>query len=140
MNPASLTAHRSGRRACAAGPANGVQGLEEHQSADHTQKEHVGQLDQQIDLPEFAQYGEDLNADRGPDQTPDEQDQPHSEIHRLSLEMRQNAGKGRGDNLVRLGRDGDGGGDADHEKEWRHQKTATHAEHAGQDAYQSTQS
>ena len=47
--------------------------------------------------------------------------------------MRQDTGKGRGNDLVGFGCDGDGWRDADEKQQRRHQEPAAHTEHAGQD-------
>ena len=119
-----------------AGLGDGVQALDEHQRADDAEENHVGELDQQIDLPDGAQRIEKLHTERGTDQPANQQHAAHLQIDGFALEMRQHAGKGGGDDLVRLGRHRDGGRDADEEQERRHQEPAADAEHARQDADQ----
>jgi hypothetical protein len=97
-------------------------------------KHHVAKPDKQIDLTDTTECGKDLHADGRPHKATDQQHRAHPQVHRLSPEMRQNAREGGGDDLVRLGRDGHGGGNADEEQKRRHQEPATDAEHARQDA------
>jgi len=80
---------------------------------------------------------ENINAKRRTDQAAHQQHRAHPEVHRLSLEMGEHAGKGRGDNLVRFGRYGHRGRDADEEEQRRHQEPAADAEHARQNPHKS---
>ena len=54
--------------------------------------------------------------------------------------MRKNTGKGRCNNLVRFGRNGDRWRNSDEEQQRCHQETATNAEHTGQNTNKAAQS
>ena len=107
--------------------------------ADDAQKEHVGQFDQQIDLADGFQRVEKLHTKRGADQTSDQEHTAHSEIHRLSLQMREHPGKRACDDLVCFGRNGDCRRNADEKQQWGHQEAPADAEHAGQDTHNATE-
>jgi hypothetical protein len=103
-------------------------------AADDAEEDDVAKPHQQIDLPDPRERGEDLHPDGRADKAADQQDRAHFQVHRLAPEMRQHAREGGGDDLVRLGRHGHGGRDADEEQKRRHQEPAADAEHARQDA------
>ena len=132
MRQPVLPARRFGPRPLC--PSQRIQALDEHQPADDAQEHDIGQLDQQIDLPDGLQRVEDLHAQCRAYETADQQDRAHPQIDRLAPEMRQRAREGRGDDLVRLRRDGDRRWNTDEEQKRRHQKTAAHPEHARQHA------
>ena len=119
--------------------ADRAQAFDEHQRADDAEEHDITEAHKKIDLAQGFQVVEDKYTHRGANQAADQEDNPHSEIDGLSLEMRQEARKGRGDNLVGLGGHGNRRRDADEEQQRRHQKAAAHAEHARQDAHHAAQ-
>ena len=121
-------------RATAARLADRVQAFDEHQPADNAKEDNVGEPHQEIDLAHRFQRIEQLNPEGCTDQAADQKHGAHPKIDRPALEVRKYAGEGRGDDLVRLGRHGDGGWNADEEQKRRHQETAADPEHARQDA------
>ncbi len=123
----------AGRPASARLPKR-VHAFDEHQSADYAQKDDIAKPHQQIDLPDRFQRVEYLHPQRRADQTPDQQDDTHPQVHRSSPKVGEGTGKGRRDDLVRLGRHGHRRRNADEEQQWRHQKPTAHAEHARQNA------
>jgi hypothetical protein len=106
----ALLARGRGRAGVRARPADRAQAFDEHQRADDAEEHHVAKPHQQIDLPDPAERGEDLHPDGRPDKAAHQQDGAHLQVDGLAPEMRQHAREGGGDDLVRLGRHGDGGG------------------------------
>ena len=121
---------RRGKRGASGRATYGLQGLDEHEPADHPQKDNVAKAHKQIDLTKRFQIVEEDNASCGANEATDQQNRAHSQIDRFPSQMRQNPGKGGSDDLVGFRCNGNGRGDADKKEQGSHQKATTHAEHA----------
>ncbi len=123
------------RRAGALAAAQGPRRFGQHQPADTTKDQHIGQGNDKIDLAYLAQEAEHLHARGRTDEAAEQQHEPHAEIDIAAAHVRQHAGHRRGDDLGRLRADGDGRRHADEDEERRHQEAAADSEQAGEQAY-----
>ncbi len=130
MNPVMLMQLLAGHGSLA-GLDEGVHTLDHHQDADGAEKQHIGERDHQVDLPDGFEQGEDPRPQDGAENTADKQHDAHLEIHISPPPVGQNAGHAGGRDLVGNGGDGHGGRNADKDQQRRHQKPAANAKHAG---------
>ena len=112
------------------------QAFGKHQAANDTQKQHVAQFDQEIDLAQTFEVIEHNHTKRRTDQPANEQHPAHFEIHRFAFHMRQNAREGGGHDLIGFCGDGHRRGDADEKQKRCHQKATANAEHARKNPHQ----
>src|SRR3989338_7160437 len=112
-------------------PPQRPQAFLKHHRADQAQKQHIGQLHEQIDLTQMRHPCENPAPKRRSRKAPQHQHDPHAEIDGLPLELRQNTRNRRGNNLICAGGNRDGGRDSDEEQQRRDQETAAHTKHAG---------
>ena len=117
-----------------AGPQHRAQAFPEHQPADGGQQDDVGQRDHEIELAERAQQREGPDAERGADDAAAQQHQRQRRIDRAPPPIGDRAGKRRGRDVARDGRDRDRRRDADEDQQRRHQEAAADAEHAGDES------
>ena len=132
-----MGAANGGRPAMAAGAQQGARAFKEHHRADQAQKQHIGQLHKEIDLPKLGHPGKYPDPDPRAEKAPDQQHRPHAEIDGLAFQLRQHAGNRRGHHLIGPGRHRNPGRNADEQQEGRDQKPAAHTEHARQKAHDS---
>ena len=108
--------------------------LDQHQPADASEKENVGQRDDEIDLSDGLKNAKDPYAECRSASAADQHHQPQLDVDVLAPPMGKHARYAGGDKLVRLGSDRDGRRHADEDQQRRHQEPAADAEHPRQEA------
>ena len=114
--------------------ADGVGAFDHHQRADHAEERHVAGGDEDIEHAEAPEHADQLHADRGADEAAGQQHAAHLDVDVAPAPLRQRARYRGGQDLRRLGADGDRGRDAGEDQQRRHQEAAADAEHAREEA------
>ena len=135
VNPIVLSGAPRGRSLAHAGALQRADALAQHQRADHAEKDHVGQRDEEAGLSRLAQEFEQEDACERADDTAGNQDRAHMEVDIAPAPLGKRAPDRGGDHLIGAGRDRDRGRDAGEHQERGQEEAAAHPEHAGEKAH-----
>ncbi len=119
--------------------AHALEAFHEHVAADDAQHHHVRDLDDKIGVAQGPQRLDEVYPQGAPNDSADDEDDPHLEVHVAQAVMGVGARGGGRHDLVGIRGCGHRGRDADHDEQRRHEETAAHAEQSREETHHPSQ-